>query len=63
LIKDENIINRFKNFSAQRKLDLSLQLYYSARELKLSWLKKIHPDWSDAELKETVKKIFLNART
>ncbi|NOG98614.1 MAG: hypothetical protein HND52_11700 [Ignavibacteriae bacterium] len=55
--------NRFKNFSAQKKLDLSMQLYFSARELKRAWLKKLHPDWSDAELNEEVKRIFLNART
>ena len=55
--------NRFKNFSPQKKLDLSMQLYYSAKELKRVALKEFHPDWNDSKLAEELRKVFLNART
>jgi hypothetical protein len=55
--------DRFKNFSPEKKLDLSMKLYFSARELKRAALKQIHPDWDDAKINEEVKRIFLHART
>jgi hypothetical protein len=55
--------NRFKNFSPEKKLDLSMQLYYSARELKRAALKPIHPDWDSRKIEAEVVRIFLHART
>ncbi|NCQ18582.1 MAG: hypothetical protein COZ80_03735 [Ignavibacteria bacterium CG_4_8_14_3_um_filter_37_9] len=57
------ITNRFKNFSPEKKLDLSMQLYFSAKELKRAALKQFHPDWNDSKINEEVRKVFLNART
>jgi len=54
---------RFKNMSAEKKLLLSLDLYYSARNLKKAWLKKIHPEWDEKKLEAEVREIFLYART
>lgn len=62
--KNKNIrFNPFKDFSPEKKLNLSLQLYNSAKELKRSALKQIHPDWSELKIKEELKRIFLHART
>ncbi len=55
--------NRFKNFSAEKKLELSIQLRNSAFELKRAALKEFHPAWSEEKVNEEVKKIFLYART
>lgn len=55
--------NRFKNFSPEKKLDLSIQLYYSAQELKRAALKQIHPDWDNRKIDAEVVRIFLHART
>jgi hypothetical protein len=55
--------NRFRLMSPENKLELSLRLYYSARELKQSWLKLQHPDWSEAIVEKWVREIFLYART
>ena len=55
--------NRFTSMNPEKKLELSLQLYYSARELKRSWLKQQHPDWSEAVTEAKVREIFLYART
>jgi hypothetical protein len=54
---------RFRMMSPETKLELSLRLYYSARELKQSWLKLQHPDWSEAIVEKRVREIFLYART
>ncbi len=54
---------RFKNFSPQKKLELSMQLYYSARELKRAALKHFHPDWSDEKIEKELRRIFMYART
>lgn len=60
---DEVIRSRFKNMSPERKLELSLQLYYSARELKKAAIKTRHPDWSEERVEKEVKEKFSNART
>jgi len=59
----EIVKNRFKDFSPQKKLDLSMQLYYSAKELKRAALKQFHPDWNDDKINEEVRRIFLHARS
>ena len=62
--KESKIVkNRFQNFSPQKKLDLSMQLYFSARELKRAAVKHFHPDWNEKRIDEEVRKVFLRART
>lgn len=62
--KNSEIINkRFKDFSPEKKLELSMQLYYSAKELKRAALKQIHPDWNDVQIEKEVRRIFMYART
>jgi hypothetical protein len=61
--KSNPIVNRFKDFSAEKKLDLSMQLYYSARELKKVASKEFHPEWSKEKVEDEVRKVFLYART
>jgi hypothetical protein len=41
---EEMVKNRFKNFSPEKKLELAMNLYYTARELKRVGLKLQHPD-------------------
>lgn len=52
-----------KKITPEKKLLLSLNLYYSAKELKRESLKKFHPELSENEIKEKLKKIFLYARS
>jgi len=53
----------FTKMSAEKKLELSLRLYYSARRLKAAHLRNLHPDWSEEKIQEEVRRIFLYART
>lgn len=54
---------RFRSITAGKKLALSLELYYSARELKRAWLKQKHPDWDNGRVEREVRRIFTGART
>jgi hypothetical protein len=49
--------------SPSQKLQIALGLYYSARQLKEAGLRLHHPDWTEKDLKEKTKEIFLYART
>ena len=56
-------IKIFKKMSAERKWELSMQLNYSTRVLKVASIKKDHPEWDEKKVNEEVRKIFLNAST
>jgi len=55
--------NPVKKFTPEKKLFLSLNLYYAAKELKTESIKKFHPELTEKEIREKVKKIFLYARS
>jgi len=63
LVSDDELVMRFKKMSPEKKLQISLQLYYSAWELKKAAIKSKHPDWKENRIEDEVKKIFLYART
>ena len=60
---DSAQINSLKNMTPEKKLQIALNLYYSALKLKEAGLRKQHPDWSDADIKRIARVIFLYART
>ena len=53
----------YQSMSAEQKLKLGLRLYYSARRLKAAALHHQHPEWSEKEIEEKVREIFLYGRT
>jgi hypothetical protein len=55
--------NPIKKFTPEKKLFLSLRLYYAAKELKTESIKKFHPELTEKEIREKVKRIFLYARS
>jgi hypothetical protein len=67
---NEIVKNRFKNMSPEKKLNLSLNLYYSAfpigmdsHKLKVAAMKHFYPNLNDEEIEKKVKAIFFYART
>ena len=54
---------RFKNMTPGQKLDLSLRLYFNARELKTVVIHQLHPELTEKELEKKVRDIFLYARS
>ncbi len=57
------VADRFKNMTASKKLNLSLNLYSSARELKKAAIKQFHPELEDYQIERKVREIFIYART
>jgi len=47
----------------EQKLRIAFNLYSSARELKAASLKEQHPGWSEKQIQDMVKEIFLHAAT
>jgi hypothetical protein len=47
----------------EKKLEIALRLYYSARELKAAALRAQNPEWNEDRIQNTLQKIFLNVRT
>lgn len=56
-------IEIYKRMTPQRKLEVAEELYRSARRLKAAWLRKIHPDWTEQQIKKELRDIFLYARS
>ncbi len=50
-----------KKLTAEQKIRAALDLYYSARELKASGLRAMHPGMSKEEIDKKVRDIFLYA--
>jgi len=46
-----------------QKIAASMMLYYSARDCKAAWLRKLHPDWSEQQIQRAVREAFSNARS
>lgn len=63
LKEEEIVLNRFKHLTPEEKLNLSLRLYYSARELKKAAVRNFHPELTEEEVEEKVREIFLYARS
>jgi hypothetical protein len=53
----------YQSMPPEKKLRLALKLYHSARELKTAALRRDHPDWTEKEIHERIREIFLFART
>ena len=47
----------------EQKLKVAMDLYHCARELKAAGLRSQHPGWTESEVQEKVREIFLYART
>jgi len=59
-----NIQNQIlAKMSPEKKLEVAMQLYYSARELKAAGVKADHPDWDEKQVQQAMREAFLYART
>jgi hypothetical protein len=47
----------------EQKLLIAADLYHCARALKAAGLREQHPDWSEKQVQEKVREIFLYATT
>jgi len=52
-------LEALRRMTPEQKLRAAFRLYASARELKGAAIRAAHPDWSDAEIKTEVRRVFL----
>ena len=53
----------YRRMTPEEKLRIAFKMNLEARELKAAWLKQQHPDWSQEQIDNKVREIFLHART
>ena len=46
----------------EQKLNAAMRLYWSARELKSAGLRDQHPDWTEEQIQQEVRRVFLTLR-
>ena len=49
--------------SPAEKLGEAARLYWSARRLREASERQLHPEWTDADVKAHVRRVFLRAGT
>jgi hypothetical protein len=47
----------------EQRMRQATQLYWSARRLREAYERTLHPDWTDAQIADHVRRIFLLATT
>jgi hypothetical protein len=56
-------IAAFCRMTPERRLALAESLFWTAREMKKSWLRAQHADWSEEKIAQETTRIFQHART
>jgi len=52
-----------RRMTPAQRLEAAVRLYWSARELKAAMVRSQHPEWTEAQVAEAVKRAFMYART
>ena len=53
----------FHSMTPEKKLEITLRLYHFAKELKAVGFQMQNPNWSQETIQDTLRLIFLNARS
>lgn len=56
-------IATLRRMTGEQKLRTAFQLYWGAREIKAARLRQQHPDWTEEQVQQKVKEIFMHAVT
>jgi hypothetical protein len=51
----------YRAMTGAQRLQVAEQLYWSARKMKLAGLRSQHPDWTEQQLEDEVRRIFTGA--
>ena len=51
--------DRFAGMTAEKKIQLSIELYWAARELMAAGLRARRPNWTEEKIRDEVRKAFL----
>lgn len=51
----------YKRMNPFEKLKVSMDMYWTARKYKAAYLRQLHPDWTEEQVQDKVREIFLYA--
>jgi hypothetical protein len=60
---DPKVIELRRKVTPQQKLATAGGMYLAAREFKAAALRSFHPDWSEEQIWEEVRRIFATTRS
>jgi hypothetical protein len=52
-----------RGLSGEQKLRAATLLYWGARKIKAARLRELHPSWTEEQVQEKVRRLFLHAVT
>jgi hypothetical protein len=52
----------YRRMTPAERLAAAMSLYWSARRMKVAYLRTLHPEWTAEEAEAAAKKAFLHAR-
>ncbi len=52
-----------RRMTGAQKLRAAAGLYWTARKIKAARIRQLHPDWSEEQVRQEVKEIFMHAVT
>jgi hypothetical protein len=61
MAEDPRALEIIKNMTCDQKLEASMRLYWSARELKAAAFRAQHPEWTEERVQQEVRYVFLTA--
>ena len=53
----------YRKMTPERKLEITFAMNREVRKFKASWLRQRHPNWTEVQVQDKVREIFLYART
>jgi hypothetical protein len=53
----------YRAMTPQQRLAEARRMYWAARRLRAAHERQLHPDWSEAQVQERVRQVFLSAGT
>lgn len=56
-------IARYRAMTPQERIRQATDLYWSARRLREAYERSLHPTWSEGQVQDHVRKMFLRAGT
>jgi hypothetical protein len=61
--EDPKVLEIIRGMTAEQKLRAASQLYWTARTLTASHLRTVHPDWSEEQVQNEVRDVYLYSHT
>ncbi len=56
-------IEALRRLTPEQRWNAAHQLYWTVRRHKAAFLHSLHPDWSEKQVEDKVREIFLHARS